>query len=173
MSKEKNKYGLTERSIRELYAIFSKYPDVKEVHLFGSRAKGNYKTGSDIDLAVMNTGLQPKTISRVLAECAESSLPVAVDLVDFNALTYPAFIDHIQRTGILFYAAKSEHTDTKTGKLSFTDTSEKGLESHITQHLCLVNGFEERHQIPHDSLTHRYQPLLHQYIQVAITSHRI
>jgi len=26
-----------------------------------------------------------------------------------------------------------------------TDTSEKGLEAHITQHLCLVNGFEERH----------------------------
>jgi len=26
-----------------------------------------------------------------------------------------------------------------------TDTTEKGLEAHITQYLCLVNGFEERH----------------------------
>ena len=30
-------------------------------------------------------------------------------------------------------------------KLKYTNTSEKGLEAHITQHLCLVNGFEERH----------------------------
>lgn len=28
-----------------------------------------------------------------------------------------------------------------------TDTTEKGLEAHITQHLCLVNAFEERHDL--------------------------
>ena len=113
---ENNRYGLSERSIQELYAIFKKHPDIRRVHLFGSRAKGNYKTGSDIDLAVINTGLQPKTISRVLSECAESSLPVAVDLVDFNALTNQAFIDHIKRVGVLFYIAESSNPDNTTGK---------------------------------------------------------
>ena len=96
-------YGLPERSIKTLYAIFSKYPDIKQVHLFGSRAKGNFKTGSDIDLAVMNNELQAITIARVLADCAESDLPVAVDIVDFNTLSNPEFIDHIQRVGVLFY----------------------------------------------------------------------
>ena len=96
-------YGLTERSIKTLYAIFSKYPDIKQVHLFGSRAKGNFKIGSDIDLAVMNNELQAITIARVLADCAESDLPVAVDIVDFNTLSNPEFIDHIQRVGVLFY----------------------------------------------------------------------
>jgi len=113
MTKEKSKYGLSERNIGELFTIFSKYPDIKEVNLFGSRAKGNYNEGSDIDLAVMNAGLQPKTISRVLADCSESRLPVAVDLVDFNALTNPQFIEHIQRVGVLFYSLKSGETKAK------------------------------------------------------------
>ena len=114
MSKEQNKFGLTERNIGELYAIFKKYTDVKEVHLFGSRAKGNYTIGSDIDLAVMNTGLQPKTISRILADCAKSSLPVAVDLVDFTSLNNPEFINHIQRVGVLFYDSKRDEQEAKS-----------------------------------------------------------
>ncbi|RYG40927.1 MAG: nucleotidyltransferase domain-containing protein [Chitinophagaceae bacterium] len=106
MSKiSQNTFGLTQRSIKELHTIFSKYPDITRVNIFGSRAKGNYKTGSDIDLAIINEGLSPKTISRVLGECNESSLPVKVDLVDFNALTNPEFIDHINRIGVPFYSA--------------------------------------------------------------------
>lgn len=82
--------------------ILSRYPDITEVRVFGSRAKGNYKPGSDIDLAIMNQGLAPKTIVRVLSDCAESSLPIVVDLVDFHAITNPDFIEHIQRVGVVF-----------------------------------------------------------------------
>lgn len=103
MNIEQNKFGLTDRSIETLFSIFNKYPDIQLVHLFGSRAKGTYKPGSDIDLAIINTGLEPRTISRVLSDCEESNLPVYVDLVDFNSLTNQDLIDHIKRVGVVFY----------------------------------------------------------------------
>jgi uncharacterized protein len=103
----KVKFGLSERNIRELMAIFSKYPDIRLVHVFGSRAKGNFNSGSDIDLAIMNSGLQPKTIMRVLSDCADSSLPFKVDLVNFHEITNPEFIDHIRRVGMEFYEAEN------------------------------------------------------------------
>ena len=56
-------YGLTERDFKTITDILKKYPDIGEVRLFGSRAKGNYKHGSDIDIAVMNEGVNFKTIS--------------------------------------------------------------------------------------------------------------
>ena len=86
-----------------LYSIFKRYTDITEVYIFGSRALGTYKIGSDIDLVVMNNGLQPKSISSVLADCSESSLPVSVDLVDLHALTNAEFIAHIKRVGVVFY----------------------------------------------------------------------
>ena len=47
-----NTYGISEKSYFLLLNTFSKYPEIEEVILFGSRAKGNYKKGSDIDLAI-------------------------------------------------------------------------------------------------------------------------
>lgn len=98
-----NQFGLSERSMVTLFSIFKRYPDITEVYIFGSRALGTYKIGSDIDLVVMNNGLQPKSISNVLADCSESSLPVSVDLIDFNALSNADLIGHIKRVGVLFY----------------------------------------------------------------------
>jgi predicted nucleotidyltransferase len=118
--------GLSERSIQTLSVIFSKYPDISEVHLFGSRAMGNFKAGSDIDLAIMNKGLQDKTVSRVLSDCAESSLPVAVDLVDFHSLTNPELIEHIKRIGVLFYKTNRPNPVSCLAGSPTTSANEKG-----------------------------------------------
>jgi predicted nucleotidyltransferase len=96
-------FGLSRRSLETLYHILSKYADIQKVYIFGSRVKGNFRPGSDIDLAVMNQGLAPKTIAKVLDDCTESSLPVMVDLVDFSRLKHPDFIEHIERVGQQFY----------------------------------------------------------------------
>jgi uncharacterized protein len=44
-----NKYGLPERTLNTLNSIFRKYPEIKEVILYDSRTKENYRPGSDID----------------------------------------------------------------------------------------------------------------------------
>ncbi|HLX91464.1 MAG TPA: nucleotidyltransferase domain-containing protein [Puia sp.] len=99
----KNKFGLTERDMQTIRDIFVKYPEVEKVFLFGSRAKGNFKQGSDIDLSVMNAGVNDISIRGLHADFEESSLPYRVELVNFPALNSPEFVAHIERVGILFY----------------------------------------------------------------------
>lgn len=97
------KFGLKERDIGTLIDIFSRFPSVQLVHIFGSRAKGTQKPGSDIDLAIMNDGVSDTTILKIKSELEDSSLPYFVDLVNFPKLKHPEFIDHIDRVGKSFY----------------------------------------------------------------------
>ncbi|HRP16518.1 MAG TPA: type I restriction endonuclease [Ginsengibacter sp.] len=46
-----------------------------------------------------------------------------------------------------------------------TDTTEKGLEAHITQHLCLVNAFEERHFSQYNRVDCVDEDLLFNFLQ--------
>ncbi len=95
--------GLTQRDVETLYCIFQKYPEVKLVYIFGSRAKGNYKQGSDIDFAIMNEGIKPDTITHIRGDIDESSLPYFVDILDYPKLSHKELKEHIDRVGIEFY----------------------------------------------------------------------
>ena len=103
MRSDENKFGLTERTMQTISEIFEKYSEIEEVIMFGSRAMGNYKLGSDLDLAIMNIGVDDKTIMHLKNDFEESSLPISVDLVNFPDLKHPDFIDHIERVGKVFY----------------------------------------------------------------------
>jgi predicted nucleotidyltransferase len=96
-------HGLSERDMRTITGILRKYPDVRQVCLFGSRAKGTFHAGSDIDLAIMNTGVQESTVRRLQSDFEESSLPWFVDIVDFPSLTHEELKDHIRRVGVVIY----------------------------------------------------------------------
>ena len=100
-----NEFGLSERDMNTINGIFKQFPEVQEVLIFGSRAMGNYKFGSDIDLAIMNV-VEPQTVRTISGYFSESSLPYFVDLVNVRHLTNPEFIDHIKRNGILFFSQK-------------------------------------------------------------------
>ncbi len=106
--KRRNRYGLTERDMNTFRSVFKNYPEVKRVHVFGSRAKGNYHLGSDVDLAVMNKGVAVNKLDQIKADFEESSLPYVVDLVDFTRLDKQVFIDHINRVGVPFYTRDEE-----------------------------------------------------------------
>jgi uncharacterized protein len=96
-------HGLSERDIRTITAILQKYPDVVQVYLFGSRAKGNFHAGSDIDLAIMNAEIEESTIRKLKEDFEESSLPYFVDIVHFPSLTHPELKEHVLRVGVSFY----------------------------------------------------------------------
>ncbi len=96
------RFGLTEETLRKIKTIFSKFPDVEEVVLYGSRAKGNYKPGSDIDLT-MKGNISHSTLLSIRALFDESTLPYAVDLSIFNRISNTDLIDHIRRVGVLVY----------------------------------------------------------------------
>jgi predicted nucleotidyltransferase len=98
-------WGLSERSVEEIYSIFKKYPVIKKVVLYGSRAKGNYREGSDVDLTLFGKGLDG-VLSKINNDLDDSYLPYKFDVSIFDELSDPDFIDHIRRVGVTFYEKK-------------------------------------------------------------------
>lgn len=98
-----NKYGLKDRDLKAIFDIFDNYPEIRLVNIFGSRAKGTFRSGSDIDLAILNEGVSDATIEKIKSDLEDSSLPYFVDLINFPTLKHPEFRDHIERVGKLFY----------------------------------------------------------------------
>lgn len=103
------RFGLKETTIQKLCGVFAKYPQVTKAVLYGSRAKGNYKNGSDIDLTLHgDADLTLNVMYKILDEIDDLLLPYTIDLSIYRTLSDPDFIDHIQRVGVTFYD-KSEY----------------------------------------------------------------
>ena len=96
-------YGLDEKIIKDLKEIFSRNESIDKVILYGSRAKGNYRKGSDVDLVLSGNGLNLKTIYSIREEIDCLNLPYEFDLSIFNKINNPELLEHIQRVGIIFY----------------------------------------------------------------------
>lgn len=98
-------HGLSDRTINTLNTIFKKYPDIKQVILYGSRAKGNYKNGSDIDLTLkVADSFTHTTLSRIWNDFDDSDMPYFVDVSIYEKLTNPDLKAHIDRVGKILYS---------------------------------------------------------------------
>ena len=97
------KFGLKETTIEKISAVFAGFPQVEKAVLYGSRAKGNYKNGSDIDLTLHGKDLTLNVLYKIDEELDDLLLPYTFDLSIFERLSDPDFIDHIQRVGVVFY----------------------------------------------------------------------
>jgi predicted nucleotidyltransferase len=97
------KYGLDEIDIERINSVFASFPEVEKVVLYGSRAKGNYKLGSDIDLTLKGHHLNLETINTIETKIDDLLLPYLFDISIFNQIDNPDLIAHINRVGIVFY----------------------------------------------------------------------
>ena len=103
-NKTANLFGLKEDDLTAIISILKQQPKVEEALIFGSRAKGNYKPGSDVDIALKGTSLDFKTtsnISYLLNE--ETQMPYKFDVLDYHAISDKEVIEHIDRVGISFF----------------------------------------------------------------------
>ena len=96
-------YGLDDKVVEKIRAVFSHYPGIEQAILYGSRAKGNYRNGSDIDLTFIGNGLSPETLYRLDQELDELLLPYTFDLSLFTDIDHQGLRDHIARVGKVFY----------------------------------------------------------------------
>lgn len=101
------KYGLSDRTIGQIQAVLSRFPEVDKAALYGSRAKGNAKRGSDIDLTLYGSGLTRRTLHRIENELDDLLLPYKVDLSVFESIADSAVREHIRRVGIVFYEKRT------------------------------------------------------------------
>lgn len=91
--------SLPERFARRLAAECDKEPGVKKVILFGSRARGNYRLNSDIDLALAGEGIPP----RLSARLREAAGLYSLDIVHLSDLDNPDLREEIDNEGITIY----------------------------------------------------------------------
>lgn len=94
--------GLSAREVELLNSVFCRHPEITEVRLFGSRAKGSHRINSDIDLAVWGD-VSPLRAQAIVAELDELPLPYRYDLQPYDSIQFPPLRDHIQRVGIRLY----------------------------------------------------------------------
>lgn len=98
------KYGLPDATIRNICAVLGRYPQVKQAILYGSRAKGNHKHGSDIDLTLRGgTDLTLSVLYKIMDALDDLLLPYTIDLSIYANIRDPDVIAHIQRVGVTFY----------------------------------------------------------------------
>ena len=101
------KYGLKDKTIERIHSVFAQHPEVEEAMLYGSRAKGNFKPGSDIDLALKGDGLNLSVINAIGTRIDDLLLPYTFDISIFHKISNPDLIEHINRVGIVFYKRQS------------------------------------------------------------------
>ncbi len=101
------RFGLKEATIQKICGVFAKYPQIEQAVIYGSRAKGNYKNGSDIDLTLHGKDLTLDLLYQISTEIDDLLPPYTIDLSIFHDLKDPDLIDHIQRAGIVFYEKKA------------------------------------------------------------------
>jgi predicted nucleotidyltransferase len=98
-----SQFGLKQDTINQINQIFSTYPEISKAIIYGSRAKGNYKLGSDIDLTLVGDNINHHQLLEILNKIDDLLLPYFFDLSIFNSLNNPNLIEHIERVGITFY----------------------------------------------------------------------
>ena len=99
------KYGLSEKNGKCVCAVLARFDEVREAVLFGSRAKGNYKKGSDIDIAVKGP-VEKDALAQLMMAFDESLLPYFVDVVVYANLENEALREHIDRVGVRIYVKR-------------------------------------------------------------------
>lgn len=91
--------GILPGDISNILQVFRNHPKVKEVILFGSRAKGNFKNGSDIDLCLKGNQLELKDVLNLQIELDELLLPYTYDIIIFDRIQESDLVEHIERVG--------------------------------------------------------------------------
>jgi uncharacterized protein len=92
-------FGLAERHYRDLVRVFTSYPSIVRVLIFGSRAKGIGKPYSDIDLAVIAPDMDDREFSRLLSDLDSLELVFKLDVVHLDKLAHPMLRDAILAHG--------------------------------------------------------------------------
>lgn len=96
-------YGLSDTIIEGLREVFKKHANIDEVIIFGSRAKGTYSEGSDIDLALKGNNISFNQLMDIHIQIEDLDLLYKVDLVDYNKYVASPVAAHIDRVGKVFY----------------------------------------------------------------------
>lgn len=112
-------YGLKPETIQAIQGVFANYPQIDKVILYGSRAKGNYRNGSDIDLVLLGKDIDLSLQFKIENELDDLLLPYKIDLSIQHKIENSELLDHIERVGKVFFEREeeSEWQETEVGRI--------------------------------------------------------
>ncbi len=96
-------FGLPPATLDTIRQILAEFPMVKKALIYGSRAKGTHRPGSDIDLTLLGDELDLDILGRIATRLDDSPIPYQVDLSVFKLIEHPGLREHIERVGQVFY----------------------------------------------------------------------
>jgi predicted nucleotidyltransferase len=101
------RFGLKENAIAAINGVFAACPQIERVILYGSRAKGTFRAGSDIDLTIVGDEVTHGQLLRLANQLDDLLLPYKIDLSLLRQIENPDLLEHIQRVGVVFYEKKA------------------------------------------------------------------
>lgn len=96
--------GLKEEDLQYIIDNIKRFPEIKKAIVFGSRAKGNYKVGSDIDIAIFGEKVTFTSVAQLHFLLEEQGpLPYLIDVVKYEELENDKLKEHIDRVGVTIF----------------------------------------------------------------------
>jgi|GEM_PF-315214 predicted nucleotidyltransferase len=93
-------FGLKDSDITAIRQVLSQFPEVQCALVFGSRAKGTHRNGSDVDLALKGDTMSYQTAVQIASILNEETLmPYHFDVLDYHSIEYAHLVAHIDRVG--------------------------------------------------------------------------
>ena len=96
-------FGLPPATLDKLNSVFARHDAIDAVLIYGSRAKGNYRAGSDIDLTIKGSEIPFAEFMQIKDQIDDLMLPYTVDLSQYRQLENADLIAHIDRVGVEIY----------------------------------------------------------------------
>jgi len=100
------KFGLAAEDVARIRAVFEKYSPIEKVILYGSRAKGSHRQGSDIDVTLFGP-LTLTILNQIRNDLDDLNLPYTFDLSIYSQIDNADLLEHIRRVGTLFFERDS------------------------------------------------------------------
>ena len=97
------RFGLSAEIREAIIDVLMRYSDIDRVVLFGSRARGNFRPESDIDIAVVAPKLSDSNFAQLWNELDDLPLAFKLDVLHFERVTSASLSEKIQRDSVSFY----------------------------------------------------------------------
>ena len=102
-SEREMEYGLKENTKEKINQVFAVHPEIQQAIIYGSRALGNFKHSSDIDITLLGENINLDVLNQISIEIDDLLLPYYVDLSIFSHIKNDELVDHINRVGKEFF----------------------------------------------------------------------
>lgn len=106
-------FGLNDKTIGLIRSVLSVFPEIDQAILYGSRAKGSFKNGSDIDLTLIGNNLNQSILFQLIDKIDDLMLPYSFDISIFEQVSNPEFRAHVNRVGKSIYEKNKPINDSE------------------------------------------------------------